>query len=197
MNLSLTRLAEALARGGDLPGARGRYEQVLAADERLVQANPTNVAAQRDRNLTLRKLAQVSAAAGDSTAARARYEQVVTNRELLAKASPTSVTLQREWSDSLNELGDNLLAAKDLAGARARFSQSLAVAEPLAKAHPTDATAQRVLLICYVKMAEATQDPQWPQRALDLAEDLARTGRLAPVDQQLLEYLRRFAKRER
>jgi hypothetical protein len=84
-----------------------------------------------------------------------------------------------------------LVAAGDLAGARTRYERSLAIAERLAQANPTSAAAQRDVLVSYRRMAQVTQDVAWWRKALSLAEELQRTGRLAPSDAGLLEFLRR------
>ncbi|MCW5977326.1 MAG: tetratricopeptide repeat protein [Bryobacteraceae bacterium] len=147
--------------------------------------------------MSLSKLGDVLVAAGDLGGARERFTQSLAIREKLAQANPASAEAQRDVSLSFNRLGDVLVAAGDLGGARERFTQSLAIREKLAQANRASAEAQWDLVVSYVRMAEATKQESWWPKALAVAEELQRTGRLAPSDAQWLPFLRkRVAKTE-
>ena len=49
LSVSLGRLGDVLAAGGDLAAARVRYEESLKIGQGLAAADPTSAAAQRDR----------------------------------------------------------------------------------------------------------------------------------------------------
>ena len=132
---------------GDLAGERARFEESLKIDERLAEANPSSLDAQRDLSVSLNKLGDVLFASGDLAAARNRFEESLKIRQRLAAANPSSAEPQRDLSVSLNKLGDVLFASGDLAAARNRFEESLKIRQRLAAANPSSAQAQRDLSV--------------------------------------------------
>ena len=94
--MSLIKLGD-LERGegrGDV--ARGHYERSLEIDERLAQAMPESVQAQRDLSVSLNKLGDLERGEGRGDVARGHYERSLEIRERLAQAMPESVQAQRD-----------------------------------------------------------------------------------------------------
>jgi tetratricopeptide (TPR) repeat protein len=132
--------------------------------------------------------------AGNLSAARARFEQSLAISERLAKADPTAEAYQIGLSESLRKLGEVLAKSGDVPAARARLKQSVSIAEHLDKANPKSAIAQRVLLWSYATRGKVTEESEWFQKALRLAERLKRAGQLTSEDEHMLEELSRQGK---
>ncbi|MBU6408558.1 MAG: hypothetical protein KGS44_15750, partial [Alphaproteobacteria bacterium] len=79
-----------LREGGDLAGAKARYEQSLGVAERLARDNPGSAQAQRDLSITYDRLGDVLRDGGDLAGAKARYEQSLGVAERLARDNPGS-----------------------------------------------------------------------------------------------------------
>ena len=77
----------------------------------------------------------------------------------------------------------------ELGEARQRFEKSLGMAEKLAAANPGSAEAQRDLIVSYAKLGGLTNERQYWQKGLAVAEALENAGRLAPRDRWMLKVL--------
>jgi tetratricopeptide (TPR) repeat protein len=94
-------------------------------------------------------------------------------------------------------LGDVRVAQGDRAGALQAFEQGRAIRDKLAQRDPNNAEWQRDLIVSHVKLAEVAvqEDAQLSQAerhyrtALDVAVALRDRGRLAPVDEWLVDAL--------
>jgi tetratricopeptide (TPR) repeat protein len=86
--------------GGDLAGAKARYEQYLEITERLARDNPGSASAQRDLSISYNSLGDVLREGGDLAGVKARYEEGLEISERLARDNPGSAAAQ-------------ILAAKD------------------------------------------------------------------------------------
>lgn len=113
-------------------------------------------------------------------------------RSCIAHDNPTSAQAQRDVSVSLNQLGNVAVQAGDLADAKARFEECLALRRKLAHDNPTSAEAQRDVVVSLGKLGKTTQDRKLLREALDLAQLLARSGRLAPSDSGMVDAITRM-----
>jgi tetratricopeptide (TPR) repeat protein len=190
LSISLTKLGDVAVAAGDLAAARGRFEESLTIRRTLARNNPTSAEAQRDLSISLNNLGDVAVAAGDLAAARVRFEEGLAIALTLARNNPTSAAAQRDLSVSLNSLGDVAVAAGDLAAARGRFEKSLAIRRALARNNPSSAVAQRDLIVALVRLGAATDSRALVTEALEIAQRLESSGRLAPRDHDLLERIR-------
>jgi tetratricopeptide (TPR) repeat protein len=187
LSVSLERLGEIAMAAGDLTAARRRLEESLAILRRLARDNPTSAAAQRDFSVGLNRLGDLAVAAGDLRAARDRFYESLTIDRTLARANPASATAQRSLSVSLERLGDVAVAAGDLTVAHGRFEESVRIRRTLARANPTSAEAQRDLIVSLCRLGTVTDSRPLLTEALEIAQRLERSGRLAPRDRRLLE----------
>jgi Flp pilus assembly protein TadD len=145
--------------------------------------------AQRDVSICLSELGKVAMGAGDLARAKAQFEESLTILRKLAKDNPRSAEAQRDVGVSITALGDVAVQAGAQAGARARFEEGVAIARKLAKDNPSSAVAQRDLLISLVELGQVVRDRALVNEALRIARDLERTGRLAPRDHGLPEWV--------
>jgi tetratricopeptide (TPR) repeat protein len=189
----LDRTGDVQVAQGDLGAALARFRAGLAIRERLAAADPANAVWQRDLSVSHEKLGDVQVAQGDLGAALASFRAGLAISERLAAADPANAEWQRDLSVSHEKLGNVQVAQGDLGAALASFRAQHAIAERLAAADPVNAGWQRDMIVSCVKLAEvAPQEARaWLSRALDIARDLAASGRLAPVDRWMLEDLER------
>jgi tetratricopeptide (TPR) repeat protein len=80
-SVAVDALGDVLVAQGDLAGARARYEQSLAIDERLAARDPSSTLAQIDLSLNHQRIGDVLIAQGDLAGARMRYEQSLAIRQ--------------------------------------------------------------------------------------------------------------------
>jgi hypothetical protein len=86
-------------------------------------------------------------------------------------------------------------AQGDLSAALKSYSDSLAIAERLAAADPGNAGWQRDLIVSYKKIADCSPPEERRDhlsRALEIAQALRASGRLAPADEWMLDDLARL-----
>jgi tetratricopeptide (TPR) repeat protein len=146
-------LGDVMREGGDLAGAKARYEEGLKLSEQLAQDNRGSAEAQRDLLVSYERLGIVAKELGDLPAALQWFEK----ERVLSQArmdNDGSAEAKRFHSVVLNLLGDVLRESGDLAGAKARYEEDLKISEPLARANPNSAQAQRDLSVSYGKLGD-------------------------------------------
>ena len=139
--------------------------------------------------MSLDRLGDVLMKAGEWGETQKRFEQSLGMKQKLAAANPGSAEARRDVSVSLDRLGDVFVKAGKPGEARARFEQSMAIREKLAAANPGSAEAQRDLIVSYAKLGGLTNERQYWQKGLAVAEALENAGRLAPSDRWMLKVL--------
>jgi tetratricopeptide (TPR) repeat protein len=177
-----------------LEEALGLYKEASGALKKLAEANPGSAQAQRDVSVSLNKLGDVLREGRKLEEAQGVYEESLTIRRKLAQANPESAEAQRDVSVSLTNLADMLREGSKLEEARGRYEESLSIDKRLAEANPSSAQAQRDLVLSYGKLALLTGERHLWVAALNVAEEMQRSGKLAAPDQRLLDILREGAR---
>jgi tetratricopeptide (TPR) repeat protein len=130
---------------------------------------------------------------GDLAGALGSYRKAQGIAETLAARDPGNSDWQRDLSVSYNKVGDVQVQQGDLAGALGSYRKDLAIADTLAARDPNNAEWQRDLIVSLAKMGKVSQDKSYFKRALDVAESLQKSGRLAPADTWMVVELRKLA----
>ena len=122
-------------------------------------------------------------AQGDTSGALKAYRDGLAIAETLAASDASNSQWQRDLSVSHNKIGDVLVEQGDTAGALKAYRDSLAIRERLAASDASNSQWQRDLLVSHFRLADAGDDPvSHYGKALAIARELERSGRLAPVD---------------
>ncbi|MFN6106490.1 MAG: hypothetical protein ACK5EA_18815, partial [Planctomycetaceae bacterium] len=130
-------------------------------------------------------------ALGDGPAARDAFQKSLDIAQKLASAEPDRADYQRDLSVSFNKMGDLELSQGNVAAARDAFQKDLEIAITLANREPDRADYQVDVVLSLIQMAKFDEDPR-PSlgRALQILEQLDRTGRLSPAHRPMLDRLR-------
>ncbi|MFZ1813828.1 MAG: tetratricopeptide repeat protein [Rhizobiaceae bacterium] len=127
--------------------------------------------------------------AGDIHVHQGRLSAALDAYEAAKKACERTDS-ERDLSVSHERIGDVLRAQGDLAGALVAFQASLVIRKKLAAGDPSNSQWQRDLIVSHVKLAEVGDDPvSQYEKALAIARELKRTGRLAPSDDWIVSDL--------
>lgn len=192
--VSLSKVGDVRLAGGDRAGALKAYEESLEIARWLAAGDPGHAGLARDVSVALDRIGDVRAAGGDQAAALKAYEESLAVRRRLSADDPGNARWARDLSVSLDRVGDVRSAAGDRAGARAAYTQSLEIRKRLATDDPGNADLARDRIVSNVKLAQlattASMALPYYAAALAIAEDLARSGRLAPADAWMIDDLR-------
>jgi tetratricopeptide (TPR) repeat protein len=119
------------------------------------------------------------------------YQKALRIADRLANLDPDDADLQDDLSVSLENVGNILEIQGDHAGAIANYKASLAIRGRLAVLDPDQARWLRFLLTTHLALGNSGEDPKLHfTKALELAVELERTGRLEVGDSRLPELLR-------
>jgi len=200
----------ALTRAGRRDEARARHQNAVELHRSLLAVDPQSAAFRDDLAVALRRLGVLEAGAGERERAVELLEEALeltrVNRDLDAKSAKAA----RAFAVAADELGGVLAKLERDAEAIALHEQSLAIFAELAAQSPGDASAQRGHAVACSMLAQArataakrSSTPLEPraellaqaragfEQALEIVEQLAATGRLAPSDSGVPDYLRR------
>lgn len=191
LSINQERIGVILRDRRDFDGALAAFQSNLDASERLAAADPTNMEWQRDLSVSLEKVADVLRSRQDFKGALDLFRRSLAISERLAASDPANMDWQRDLAISYSELGDVLSRLDDFAGADRALNRSLEIRLALAASDPDNAEWQRDLIVSYLWLADAGAEPQENlARALEVATGLEKSGRLAPKDAFIPDYLR-------
>ncbi|MFH1139069.1 MAG: tetratricopeptide repeat protein [Pseudomonadota bacterium] len=134
--VSLERIGDALAAGGDGPGALMHYQESLSIRHDLAALDPKNTLWRRDVTVSLDRIGDALAAGGDGPGALTHYQESLSIRRDLAALDPKNTLWRRDVTVSLNKVGDALAAGGDGPGALTHYQESLAIMRDLAALDP-------------------------------------------------------------
>ncbi len=200
----------ALARANRRDEARSRHEHAVALHRALLTDDPRSAAFRDDLAVALRRLGVLEVGAGRLDRAVEVLQEALalarTNREL----DSNSAKAARAFAVAADELGGALARLERDAEAIALHEQSLAIFAQLAAQSPDDASAQRGHAVACSMLAQArataakrsstspdareallAQARDGFNQALAIVEQLAASGRLAPSDSGVADYLKR------
>ncbi len=200
----------ALARAGRRDEARTRHEHAVELHRSLLAVDPQSAAFRDDLAVALRRLGVLEAGAGQADRAVELLEEALeltrVNRDVDAKSAKAA----RAFAVAADELGGVLAKLERDAEAIALHEQSLAIFAELAAQSPGDASAQRGHAVACSMLAQARATAARRsstsresraallararagfEQALEIVEGLAASGRLAPSDSGVADYLRR------
>lgn len=192
LSIAFERVGDARRRLGNAAGALEAYRSDLAIIERLAKEEPANAAWQNSLSLVQVRIGDALKARGDGDGALKAYQAALAIREQLAAANPDQAELQYRLSLRQVIVGDMLRELGKPESALKYYRASLAIHEKLLAADPHNAARQRDLLISHYKIAKAGSEPHIHfQTALAIAEQMEKTGRLAPADSSIPDVLRK------
>jgi tetratricopeptide (TPR) repeat protein len=173
--------------------ARLSYVRSLRIRQRLARAEPNRADYQRDLSVCHNKVGDLYRVLGQSEQARESFVQALAIADHLAQAEPDRADYQRDLSVAYEHAGDLYSELGERELARLCYRQSLEIRERLAEAEPERADYQRDVWTSLRRLGLLEQSAQHLQRALEIAESLCRTGRMAPRDEPFLIELRMVA----
>ena len=191
-----TKIGNALSDQEDWPAALAAYRDALSIARVLAASDPNNTDWQRDLSVSLEKVAGVLATQGDQKGTLKAYMDSFVIADRLAKLDPGNADWQRDLSITLSEIGMLKVKQRDIKGARQAFQDSLDIRQQLAQSDPDNATWQRDLVVAMIDYAQVAKNPRAVlSQALDMTQELDRSGRLAPRYKFMIKFLRdRLAK---
>jgi tetratricopeptide (TPR) repeat protein len=191
LSVSHNKIGDCLRDAGDRDGALSNYGTSLAIRKVLAERDPHNTLWRRDLSVSYNKIGDCLRDAGDSNGALTAYQASLTIRQILAECDPGSTFWQRDLSISNNNIGDCMRDAGDRDGAIVAYRAGLAIAEALAARDPGNAEWQRDLIVSNVRLAATSprNANACLSAAIEVARRLSATGRLAPVDDWILDDL--------
>jgi non-specific serine/threonine protein kinase/serine/threonine-protein kinase len=200
----------ALARAGRREEARARHEHAVELHRSLLEADPQSAAFRDDLAVALRRLGALEAGAGEGERAVQLLEEALAFARANREVDPKSAKAARAFAVAADELGGVLAKLERDFEAIALHEQSLAIFAELAAQSRDDASAQRGHAVACSMLAQArataakrsstppetraallAQARAGFEQALEIVEQLAATGRLAPSDSGVPDYLRR------
>ena len=184
LSLSHGMIGDCMCDAGDYDGALAAYRTSLAIVGILAAYDPGNAQWQNDVSLAHDKIGNCLRYTNDCSGALAAYRTGLEIRQALAARNIANTGWQRDLFVSLTNIGDCLADAGDRDGALTAYRDGLAIVEGLAERDPGNANWQRDLVVSNVKLSQA--DPAnaagYLATALEIAQQLSATGRLAPID---------------
>ena len=152
----LTEVHTSASPAGDVQATTDAYEQKLDIRQRLAQARPDDVGAQRDLARSYAKLGELALQTGDVNAATDAYQQKLNVYQRLAQAHPDEIGIQRDLASSYSKLGELAGQTGDIQAATDAYQQKLNVYQRLAQAHPDDVGIQNDLASSESKLRKLT-----------------------------------------
>ncbi|MCZ8543465.1 caspase domain-containing protein [Mesorhizobium qingshengii] len=190
LSVGNAKIGNALSDQEDWPAALAAYQDALSTARVLAASDPNNTDWQRDLSVCLEKVAGVLATQGDQKGALKAYMNSFVIADRLAKLDPGNADWQRDLSITLSEIGMLKVKQRDIKGARQAFQDSLAIRQQLAQSDPDNATWQRDLVVAMVDYAQVAKNPKAVlSQALDMTQELDRSGRLAPRYKFMIKFL--------
>ncbi len=195
----LRDLAVGHGKNGEIKAATGKPEDALASfskalaiREKLIRIDPANSEWQRDMAVSLIKIGNVKLETNAIAEALNSFTQGLTIMEKIAAQDPANLDLQRDLSVSLGKVGDAQKAAGQLDEAAASHGKGLVITQALAARQPANAELQRDIIVGHFKLAEDGAEPAVNYaKALKQAEAMQAQGILGPVDQWMVEDLKK------
>lgn len=146
---------------GDIVLAQGRHERALkfyeAASklaEEMVNADPTDLDAERNLSVSQNRIGDVLLVMGDLTGAREAFSEGLVIAEGLVKKQPDYDTWKRDLSVSNERLGNVLKAQGDLSGALEQYQASYDRMKPISDANPDDNDLKRFVMVTLNKIGD-------------------------------------------
>ena len=178
LSISRMHVGDALKRSGNLRAALAAYQDQLAIDEELAEADPRY---RRIKSFALKNLGDVHYAMGDLFGARGFHERVLVLRRTLHVERPDDPRAWRDLSVALIRMGEVFTAAGDYEGALAMYEDSIVFRRKAADADPDSGRFQRDLAVAH-------------QFAADVLLELGRTGEASPHIEHFMDVAERRAR---
>lgn len=191
LSITYERVGDLRAAQGDLPSAKKAYQDSLDIRDALAKFEPGNAQWLRDLSIAHTKMGDINGALRDAEGARKAYASSLAVIEKLVAQEPGNVIWQRDLAVAYNRIGDVLLRGQgDHRGAQELYLKGLVIAEKLAARDPANAGWQHDLIVSHYNLAQAGDRPRERlEKALAIAEAMARNGILAPQDASIIDTL--------
>ena len=180
----LSIVGEALDKQGNLPEALRAFENALAIQDRLANADPGNADVRTNLATYYQRAGDVLKAQGNTPQAMKSFQESLAIRERLVKANPNNAVWQSSLGVSYERVGDVFFSDNNVPEARNFYEKSLAISKRLVQASSSDAAFQHDLAVAHFKLATvfALQgEPASARDALEKAREImARTVALSP-----------------
>ncbi|MFO1035661.1 MAG: hypothetical protein U1E45_02340 [Geminicoccaceae bacterium] len=181
------RLGRLRMASDDFDGAQHAVDSSRLMFERLAEARPGDLSAQRDLAIAWNRLTELHRAQGDMDEAVRALVSEVDIRARLAAGRPQNPRLQRELTTSCVELGDVRWRQGDLAGALGAFDDAAAISRKLAG-------GEYDLVLCLRRIAEVrTEQDDMGGAEANYAEILKIAGAAAAEEPDNADWRREIA----
>jgi serine/threonine protein kinase/tetratricopeptide (TPR) repeat protein len=166
---------------GDLEGAKAKYQQTLAIEEKLVERTPANRTWQQNLEASHNAIGMILCDQGDWTSAKEHYQAAFSIARNLANQDPNNTLSQRDLGACYGRLGNVLLSLMDFPDAKDQYQSWLEIARKLANTDQNNSLRQRDLEVVYNKLGDVLRAEgdlngarvQF-QNGLEIAQRLAR-----------------------
>jgi non-specific serine/threonine protein kinase/serine/threonine-protein kinase len=139
---------------GDTAGFIASYRRALAIRQAALQADPTNVQAQRELLRTHGRLSDALTAAGDSAGSLEQLRQLLPIAERLSAADPKNLSDRRNLALAYLDHAWKSSGGGDWKAGLAECRKAVGMLEGVAAADPSDKRTQRVLALAYGRLGE-------------------------------------------
>lgn len=187
------KIGDVLKDQGDVPSALAEYRKGLALSEVLADRDPSNTQWQLDLSVSHETIGDALLSQKDFSGALVAYKKSFDIREALTARDPANAEWQRALADSAFLIGNTLNAQGDRPAALAKYLKALRIMEALLARDPGNPQRQRDLIVCNVKVSQATGDKTFVDKALSLALDMQRRGVLAATDAWMVDELKKLS----
>jgi eukaryotic-like serine/threonine-protein kinase len=202
------RIAEVLTKMGEQRRALEIDQQLLAADEELAKADPSNALAKRDIYIDHYKIAFLQEAIGDIKSALANQTKCVVLCEQAVASNSASSESRSDLAVAYFRLGEMFEHIENLPEALSNYRKALLIEEAMSKADPADKVAKGDLSEDQMKVSDVSMklgDTSGAlagyQRALAIRRELVAATpddaegetQLARIYESLGEYFNRLA----
>jgi tetratricopeptide (TPR) repeat protein len=194
--ISYNKVGAILLANGELSDALEAHRASLEIAKKLTQSDPTNAEWQNDLAGTQLLLGEVLYEQKKNAEALAAYKESLALGERLVAANPGQAIFRFGVASSHERIGDIQLELGQLDEALASYESKLDIAAALFADDPANGEFQRDLLIANVKVGDALRAKGADARAnylaaLNIAENMAASGRLNPQDAWMVSDLRK------
>ncbi|HYL39422.1 MAG TPA: protein kinase [Bryobacteraceae bacterium] len=139
---------------GDTAGFIASYRKALAIRQAALQADPSNVQAQRELQHTYGRLSDALTAIGDYAGSIEQLRQLLPIAERLSAADPKNLVDRRNLAAGYLDYAWKSSRGGDWKAGLAECRKAVGMLENLAAADPADKRTQRILALAYGRLGE-------------------------------------------
>lgn len=151
--------------------AVAQYRRAHELARKFVEAQPTNVIAQRDLSRSWRRLGDVELRAGNTGPALEAYQQSLEVAKHLAEVEPRNREIRRELSVAWEKYGDILAQRGEMNHALGVYQISLDLRLALVREEPENSSARKDLTRAWIKLGNILSRLGKPEQGLQAFQE--------------------------